>query len=224
MKIAALLAWYDEPIPMLTRCIRSLAGVADVLIAFDGRWSLFPGESETSSKMQYVAVMAAAEDADLLLVTASRGWETQVEKRAALFAAARDVSADWALIMDADNYVERADAAALRAELERTERDVLMAAVNGRSHDRKRPYGGAVRRLYRVLPGLTVARAHNGYVTGDGRWLLGDHAYVELEPAETLPADVLTIGHDDTLRDIDRNAARTTYRVARRQAREEVWA
>jgi len=223
MRIAALLAWYDEPIPMLTRCIRSLAGIADVLIAFDGRWSLFPGESPTSPKMQYVAVMAAAEDADLLLVTASRAWETQVEKRAALFAAARNVRADWTLVMDADNYVEQAAPDALRAELAETERDVLMATVHGRSHDRKRPYGGEVRRFYRVLPGLTVARAHNGYVTGDGRWLLGDHAYVELEPADLIAPDVLTIAHDDTLRDSDRNAARTTYRVARRQAREEAW-
>jgi hypothetical protein len=223
VKIAALLCWFDEPVEMLDRCVRSLSGVADEVLAVDGRWELFPGEEWRSPLEQRDAILDAARDVDLVAFVAqpSEAYESQMVKRAIMFNFARFRRADWALIMDADNHVVDCDGEALRAVLAATDRDVASSVVEGVRNGRS--YRTAVRRFYRMVPGLTVDRAHNGYRTGDGRWLLGDHAYVSLEPALDL-RELLTIAHDDSPRSERRDAARREYRASRQLARVEAWA
>ena len=67
MRIAAALAWYDEPPAFLDRCARSLAGVVDELVALDGAWRLQPDGQPYSPYEQVDSLRAACADVGLRL-------------------------------------------------------------------------------------------------------------------------------------------------------------
>lgn len=226
VKIVAALAFYDEPVPFLTRCVESLAGVADELVAFDGAWDMFDGGPQ-SDETQWTAITTAADNAgiDLGIYAPDTTWASQVEKRAALMLECRNRSADWTLVIDGDEWVAHKDHLRFRSELFReVGRDVAQVGCVRLQRDPAmtdtRP--SPIRRVYRASMGVTVDTAHNGYRTADGRWLHGDPAYVELES----PLDLsrwLVLHHEASSRGGDRDARRLAYRRRRRELGLETW-
>lgn len=222
--IAAALSWFDEPGETLERCVRSLAGVADVIVALDGRWLLYPGPEVVSPLEQGEALHAAAAEAGIPVVDATcpagRPWDSQMAKRSTLMRLAAEL-APWTLVIDADESVD-ADPAALTDALRDTSLDVaevtLVKAGAGVFDTRPRPR----RRLYRASAGVRVELGHNGYRAADGRWLNGDPEHVELEPAADVTAH-LRITHDlDAHPPARREKADVYYRLRRRMEAE--WA
>lgn len=218
MRICAALSWFDEEPVLLDRCVRSLDGVADCLVALDGVWNGFPAASARSPAEQSATITAAAEHVGLEVRCMSRrGWRSQVEKRSSLFRAGWDAfRPDWVLVIDADEYVASCDPGALRAILSPHHDVASLPVVNvtgelaGMTRD--------MRRVFRASPGLTVERWHYGYRNENG-WLDGDRAFVRRLPAVHL-ATCIRIVHDDTLRGLERRQAKHDY--VRYRARERV--
>lgn len=167
MKTYALLSWYDEQPDHLRRCVRSLAGFADVLVSLDGSYATWPGGEARSDWTQGAAIINAAASAEVRLVypMVERQWASEVEKRATMFELARQAGAtpeDWFLIIDGDmelaSYTPEARkllAASTRDIAEVRWHDVM---VNGMPSSTLR-----FRSLFRALPGLTVERTHYLY-------------------------------------------------------------
>jgi hypothetical protein len=221
--ITGLLAWFDETQETLDRCVRSLAGVCDRLIALDGRWELFPGEAFISAEDQREAILEAARVAGIagMLVAPGAPFESQVAKRAMLMSLAGD--ADWLLVIDADEFIARSEPEQLREALDDTTADVCRVLLRNIG----KGTGGIpwpVRRLYRASTGVTVVTAHNGYQTRDGRWLHGQAA--PDRPLEFAPSleQLLEIHHDVDARSSERVAADDVYRKTRNRERVEAWA
>jgi hypothetical protein len=217
VKICAAIAWSDEPVEFLTRCVSSLAGVCDELVAVDGAWKLFDA-GPMSSPEQEEAIWRAARDFGLpvRVLLPSRIWESQVEKRARLMELASE-HADWILVIDADEYIAHADGDAVHQALDDTELDVAFVTHrnlhNGWTADNPDPpRAGMNRRLYRA--GTTVVVVHSGYVRD------GEHLHV----ADAVDLrDALTIEHDNWNRGDERNQLAKDYRRARETERVEVW-
>lgn len=218
MKIFALLSWYDEDPAHLTRCVESLAPIADHLVCVDGAYRTFPGAQAASPVDQWLAIQCAAIRADLKCdaLTPGAPWQGgEVEKRAAMFQYARDCGAtpdDWLLIIDGDMLV--ADATGAREALAAVTEDV--AEVRWRD---VRPDGQFMsdlkfRSLFRALPGLTVKWTHWLYIVPEGqgwRWLWHvPSGHPAPEPAADLSAH-LTLHHRRLDRSGDRDAAARAY-------------
>ena len=218
MRIVAALPWYDEPVAFLDRCVRSLAGVADELVAVDGRWEHYSDTEPVLSHWTQAQAIARAADAIALDHRVWMGpnvWGSQVAKRAALMELASEAG-DWILVIDADEYIANSLPGHLRPALQETELDVGLVGfttLNG-----SRP-PSRIRRIFRR--GTTVKTAHNGYNLG-GRWLHGDSAHVRLEDAVDVSAYVSM--HDDCgARDELRTEKKRDYRQARARHRLEAW-
>lgn len=217
--IVACLAYYAEKPSDLERCVGSLAGVADVLVASEGRWEPFP-PVDADQSVQQAAIEVAAHQAGLDCYHCRGSWPDQVAKRSDLMRLAGRYG-DWLLVIDADEWVVTSDASALRDALAATQLDV--ARVNLRRYPLdSSSLPRAVRRIYRASTGVHVRVAHNGYVTDDGRFLHGDPAYVKLEPEEDYSMHLL-LGHDIKARTGERKAARKEFLRARRTGRLESW-
>lgn len=178
MRIFGLLNWYDEQPEHLTRCVRSLKGFADVLVALDGAYATFPNAKRQSPVEQRFALQDAvyASGMSYRVTEPYRPWQGgEVEKRAALFELARRAGAtpdDWFLIIDGDMEL---------ASFTPEARELLAASVldiaEVRWHDVQidgvQVTDNRFRSLFRALPGLTVERAHYLYTTDcdscDGR-------------------------------------------------------
>lgn len=224
MKIVATLAWYREDPAMLERCVRSLKGVADELIAVDGRWRYFNDESESplSDIAEVEAIEKAADEIGLprMVIRMDEVWESQIAKRTFMCEAATAAGADWVFVIDADEYIEKVDVDAFKGALEKTPLDAVMVM-----HRRGTPalqIPRPIRRLYRASTGVHVETAHMGYRTRDGRWLHGDHAYVVLEPCLDL-SDHLLLHHPVMDRSARRRKMREDYCMERRRLQLEKW-
>lgn len=222
MKIVAALAWYDEPVAFLDRCVKSLGGIADTLVAFDGAWNGYPG-GHCSPTEQSLAITDAANDVDLEVVKwmPCYPWGSQTEKRNALMRYASDLGGpeSWLFVIDGDEYVQHADPQRLRQALATTDRDVASVTAKRISGERAN-VAASIRRLFRAP--VTVERAHNGYRSARGQWLNGDSAYVKLAKSADA-TQMLTLHHDYMNRSDERNKARLAYRCARRRDRIETW-
>jgi hypothetical protein len=222
--IAAVLVWFDESVASLERCVTSLAGVADLLVAVDGRWKMFPGSELYSPPEQAEAIRqsAAAATIECSVTQAPRAaLISQVAKRNYALALAES-SADWVLVIDGDEWVEACDAEALRGLLAAA-KDVCEVSIRneGRGVFQKRP--APRRRLYRADAGVTVELAHNGYRAGDGRWLNGDRDHVDLAASEDL-STVIGLAHDRDARSNERQRSCGFYYDVRAKVGAEEWA
>ena len=210
--IVACLSWYDEPLEGLTRCVSSLAGVADVLLAVDGCFAHYPAEHPASPPEQHEAIRAAASagGVEVELASVDRPWDGphggEVAKRAWMMERAAELAAGgWCLVIDGDELVEHAHPeladtlAAIREDVAFTGYHVV------KPHDSR----NRQRRLYRALPGLTVRNLHWRYMVGD-RVLWGGS-----EPTADLSWWV-TLLHTQERTD-DRQAARSRYYVTRNE-------
>ncbi len=223
MRLTACLCWFDEPVELLERCVRSLAW-ADDLVAVDGRWEHF-GEVDApalSSDAEAEAIERAAKEAglQLLLIRQKTVWPAQVAKRDFMAQAALALGADWPFVIDADEYVAAVDPASLRMALMTTDRDVatVMHRRGAPAQQGPRP----IRRLYRASTCITVGPAHNGWRTADGRWLNGDTARVPLEEPLDL-SSYLEIHHPLGERSRARQRTDELYCSARRRLHLEAW-
>ncbi len=218
--VCAALAWYDEPIEFLDRCVRSLADLADHLVAFDGAWDLFPHVDPISAPEQAETIREAARAIDLACVIRAEPllWQSQIAKRSALMHEA-SLRAGWTFVIDGDEYVHDPRVESVRALLAESACDVATVlchvTTGATAADRHR---APIRRIYRNP--VTVEEGHNGYRTADGRWLHGDPTYVQLEQAVATP---LELHHQFRDRSPERNRAASDYRAARRAAKPGGW-
>lgn len=223
MRILVLLSFYDERPEWLSACVASCAKFADHVVAVDGAYGLYPDGAPASPAGQAEAIWhtAGALGMGVTLLAPQTVWAgNEVHKRSTMFALAETIAAsdDWYFVMDADQVVSdvRCD---LKARLEATDLDAgeVMFWCHREQHDpQERPFvspmlerQGAVRVLFRAIPGLRVQGRHYQYVTPDGRILWGDYP---TERAEDLQDDI-HIEHRCHLRDLGRaKAARDYYR------------
>lgn len=224
MRLVAALAWFDEPPDSLARLAHSLHGVADALVAVDGRWDLMPSEHDSSSGAERFALETARyHGVDVKIFTGGpEQWKSQVAKRDWMMACAAEYG-DWVLVVDGDTFVERFDALAVREALAGTALGV--AEVTVRNLNRPWPWQHLApqvlhsRLIYRA--GTRVyGPAHNDYVRHGVR-VNGDPAIGDLAPALDLTEHV-EVAHDNRNRGPARNQAAVDYRRARRLAGIEV--
>jgi len=229
--IAVTLCWYREPLAALDRCVRSLAGVTDLLIALDGRWRGFADDAPAESpadESDTIQKAAAGIGLDVVIVAPSRKpitqapapWESQVAKRAQACLIATELGADYAFVIDGDEWIEASPEFRGHVQEDLVYSVLYINAQNGHVRDG----GRAIRRIYSTAHGLTVDRAHNGYRTLDdpSRWLHGNGRHVDLvEPVDL--SHFITLFHDSSGRDEERSQARDIYRSKRRREQLEVW-
>lgn len=223
-RIVALLCFYDEHPDFLRDVITSLppAGV-DHLVAYDGAYALYPDARPESHPAQHAAIVQAADTAriPLTLHTPEKHWESECEKRTAMFAEADEHNPDWYLVIDADEVILQAPVD-LKDRLAATERDygdvlslehfaptMYAAAEDDEPIILAQRYVKPRRCLIRAVPGIVVGPAHFDYVTPDGRNLWGD------EYGTPLLVRDMVIDHRNRLRAPDRMSAAIEYRDAR---------
>jgi hypothetical protein len=216
VKICAALAWFDEPVEFLTRCISSLEGIADEIIALDGAWEHFEG-GHMSPFEQEETIWRAARKASITprVFIPHKVWESQVHKRQRLMEMASE-HADWILVIDGDEYVTYSEPATIRRDLAAT--DELCAYVAWKNLNRGEtmlgttPAGGLNRRLFRA--GTTVRIVHSGYFYEGENVLLGDSLDLR---------HCLAMEHDNVNRGSERNERARQYRRDRERYGAENW-
>lgn len=225
MKVTAVLQWYDEPPELLDRCIRSLAVVADHLLAVDGAYARFPGGKPASSPEQAEAIRMAADaiGLDCTVLVPDRLWAGQVEKRDVMFGLA-SIDSDWVLPVAADEIVvgnQTADRGrlALRSFLVNAPLDAYDVSFHTpESHDRPLEDAAATKwardlagktitttRFHRSLSNLRCERFHwwiSALKNGEKVWLSGgdDDPHRKIERG-LIPAPLYTIEHHCLTRD-----------------------
>jgi hypothetical protein len=221
VKLVAALAWYAEPIAFLDRCIRSLEGLVDHIIAVDGPWALFPYDSDAiTSAEEWVAIREAADAIGVRhsVHAPAHPWDSQVHKRDMMMRWASE-HGDWILVIDGDEYVAHAEPEKVRAELSAVDETCVIGEVQIKNLHRGgqipgyHPDGGLARRLYRS--GTTVDIVHTGYFH-NGQPLYRGEPTVDLR-------EHLILEHDICNRGWLRNDQSIAYREARERSGVEVW-
>lgn len=201
MNITALLSWYDEPVELLEKCVRSLRGFCDRLIAVDGAYEFTPTHEQRSPIEQGDIIWDAAVKVGLEVEVFEAWcvWKGQIAKRQYLFDMAID--ADWVLIHDADHQL-RGDPQRFRGFLAGLPDDVVAVdvpyktpRVHGKTltpwHDWLTTTQFFTPLIFRRLPELRVERHHwwySGLLNGQKTALWGwDKSGGDLEGADTLP-------------------------------------
>lgn len=215
VRICAALAWCDETPEFLERCVLSLAGVVDDLVALDGPWRLFEAPDSGDAQRQAIADAAAAAGIDAYVTSAYPEWESQVHKRDELMKLASEGN-DWVFVIDADEYVVHSDSEAIRKGLAETEHHCAFVSFSnlnqGESMPGTTPHSGLNRRLFRA--GTTVRVVHSGYWY-DGRSVVVEDA-LDLRHA-------LALEHDNVNRGAERNQRARMYRARRDMTGAEKW-
>lgn len=196
MIVTAALAWFDEELEDLYRCVSSLPTVADRLVAVDGGYARYPGAKAASPKKQAMFIEQTAREVglDVVVDVPDRVWVGQVEKRNHLLSRAAKGS-DWIVGVDADHVLHglrdpvRHELAGLKAEdavdvdfYTPINHDRPMAeAAAGEWHEDLAGQKARIAAFFRALPGLRVERFHWWYsgMRGDRRvWVWGgDNTY-----------------------------------------------
>lgn len=208
VRIIGLLAWFDEPPADLRRAVEShrLCGVSDFM-AVDGAYGLFPEAANASPQEQYDVLDARG----CVIHQPDRVWESEVEKRAAMFQLARDAfqpsADDWFWVFDADEYVK--DPVDLRPVLAGVDEDAASVMLDDVPGGGRTGWARPVRKLFRCLPGLTVGPTHSTY-HASGKILWG----FEECPARDLRL-LLTVTHTTNVRSPSRRAVKLDYYRAR---------
>lgn len=177
MTVTAMLAWWNEPVELLDACVRSLARIADRVVAVDGGYERWPGATRTSPPDQAAAITTAGKAAGVKVeIYEPEGlWPGQVAKRDYMLRAAAQRSS-WVFPVDAD-WILHGPREAIRHELEETRFNVVDVAFYT-TPNYTRPLeqtaatewheglvGETIRIpiLFRALPGMRVERFHWWY-------------------------------------------------------------
>lgn len=103
MKLAAMLAWFDEPPKLLYSCVQNAAPFITDLVALDGSYILTPGAAARSADDQWDALRDACVDHHVRGHIASEWiWDGQVAKRGELLRRALKLQPDFVMPLDAD--------------------------------------------------------------------------------------------------------------------------
>lgn len=207
--VTAALAWFDERLEDLERCVRSLEGLADRLVAVDGRYVRYEWPVDVSPPEQAELIERVGREVGLEveLHVPEKPWRGQVAKRSFLLHQAA-VGADWVLGVDADHEVV-CSPGLVRAELSELSPSVLSIDVDfwtptndgrplevsaaGEWHVQHAGRMSHVSAFWRAVPGLRVEKMHwwySGMVDGRRVWLWGgDQTYPRM-PARRLVSKV----------------------------------
>jgi hypothetical protein len=154
MRVTAMLAWYDEDPAILRRAVMSAANICDSVIALDGRWDYYPGESEHSPLPQYKAIEDAANEVRLdLRIYPGQQYSGQVEKRNRMLSLAKD--SDWVMPLDADWEI-KGDRYVARHTLGNTHADALIVAMHTRPNEKAKLRDVAATNWHANIAGTTV--------------------------------------------------------------------
>lgn len=227
MRIVATLSWYDEQPSALAAWVAAVAPLVDAVVAIDGAYEHFPGGRGCSPDEQDDALVSACRKHNLELSSMSHTpgdsppWPSEVDKRACELALGVKVAGEggWLLRLDADEFLNCREPAALRMALEdEHDVDVLSFDLFGEAVGDQPPYRYPIRRLVRALPGLTCDEAH--YVTmAPGtrphdvsihrwRYLVGHPDWHPLEPTRCITPALIEAEHRHQDRSLSRDAAR----------------
>lgn len=214
------MSFYDEAPDVLSDCIAALAerGGIDHLVAVDGRYATYPGDTACSPVDQHAAVMVACRRHNLPLtfhVPAEPWAGGEVEKRTALFAHGLSVAreGDWFWVQDADQFVRTADG--LRERLAATDCDVAALTlhdkvIEGIPLEQRAPgmeEDFVLRCLFRAQR-ITVEVNHYTYI-GEGGRVLWCGAKEQMVPALEMP-DVI-VDHCPDRRSFERRQSKHQY-------------
>ena len=223
MKVFVLLAWYDEPVESLKRAVASCAGLADHLIATDGRYRLFPGKTISRQSEANVIRRACYEHGiGLTLTIPTEPWESETAKRTAHFRLAEALGTpyeDWLIALDGDEelhyqqefkgHLEGSphDVLAVRCEQAEKEMNETEDALTTLGTDRAAVYyRGFCLRLQRDM---RVEWPTHWQFSGMNR----DGNRVRLD--DSTPAEGLKIVHYNLQRTMERKQAKAEYIAAR---------
>lgn len=203
MKLVGLLAWYDEPIPLLEQAVRTAFEVGvDELVALDGRFVQF-GEGPATSPAEQADVLR---DLGVDVVAPLQPWPDEPTKRTALFRLGeqRTDPTDWYLIVDADTEYRR-QKLDLRDVLSKTDR------LAGYARFLERGETTTWRCLFRALRSIDVGPNHYTYRAADGTLLygLGADEVDALDASDALEA----VHHKDKRPQYRRQAKHDYYRL-----------
>lgn len=188
MIVTAALAWWNEKPEDLVRCVRSMATVADRVVAVDGAYARYPGATVTSPADQAEAIRAAAESVGLEAVihVPDRLWAGQVEKRDFLFRQA-SIGSDWIAGVDAD-FLISGDRKRVRRDLATYKPNVDVVRViletpagygeyASQWHQKIEQWRSyEFHHFFRVLPEMGFERLHwqiRAVKNGEPVWMLG---------------------------------------------------
>jgi hypothetical protein len=227
MRLHALMAFYDEPVETLIASIATLPLVGvDHLVALDGRYALYPGDTAVSDANQHAAIVMTCRELGIActLHAPTVPWAGEPEKRTALFALgwALAQDGDWFLIHDADMFVMKAPDD-FHEQLERTDREVatveVLDTVAERINIANMPPTFDFCGLYRAQP-ILVGPHHAQYRTADDR-----HLWVGNGEASPVPNLDLTstvrVEHRPDRRSPERQQAKLAYYRNRDEERVE---
>lgn len=224
--IYATIIWYDEHPSWLAATVASCSKLCDHIIAVDGAYALFPGalNKPTSGPEQADAIARTADSLGMgctIHVPTEPWWENEVGKRNALFGIAEAIGTygdDWLLLIDADEVLSDCPADT-RQRLEECDEDVGEVFLWERDDEQAARFSGAatlsghnIRRLYRLLPQMTIGPQHHQLrVTKDGK-----HQYVSdaarIHPlAPSLSLIDVRIEHRNIYRDPGRIVNKRAY-------------
>lgn len=218
--VVACLSFYDEPIEKLIQYVSScsLSGI-DRIVALDGAYAQFPGGCPRSPTGQHAALceVSGALGLSLSLVLPNHLWESEMEKRTALFRHALAMCPEgWFLSMDADEYLSNdVNVPELLEDVYLDAAEVtvvdLLAAESG---DPSWQPDFTQRRLFRAQP-ISVRVNHYTYCADDGRflWTAGGNSEVE---GVVIPE--ITIKHNPRREDPERQLAKTQYYATREES------
>jgi hypothetical protein len=212
LRVIGVLNWFDEEPAWLAACVASMSKLCSDVVAFDGAYGTFPTLAPRSSPAQAETIIRTADSLGMgwtLHGRPERWLGGEVEKRARLLevaAALAEQGQDWLLVLDADEVLSDVWSGT-RSQLAETDLDVADVsrtdAWNGRA---------PVRRLFRVLPGITCEQTHYTVTARrDGRkvYLCGEPRVHELvEALPLLDVEIVDRGEE---RDPDRKAAKAAY-------------
>jgi hypothetical protein len=217
------MSFYDEPIETLIASIATLplAGV-DHLVALDGRYKLYPGDSAVSDANQHAAIVMTCRELGIActLHAPTEPWAGEPEKRTALFALGWALAddGDWFLIHDADMFVTEAPDD-LHERLEHTDRQVatfeVLDTVAKRINVPNMPPTFEFCGLYRAQP-ILVGPHHAQYRTADGQHLWVGNG--EASPVPNLDlSSTVRVEHSPDRRPVERQQAKLNYYAERDQ-------
>lgn len=241
-KICGILSWWDESASWLSTAVSSMGRFCDEIVAVDGAYALMPGGRPRSMPAQAEAVLAAAEVADVAC-TVHRPrdlfWGNEIEKRNLTLRLAGAVlePGDWVVVVDADQYLMKLNAEALRWDLANTELHVATYTVlDGRDQLADEQVARLARAdvldtewttrvhcAYRWSPELRYGPLHwsvSTVIDGERRWLWGPRE--KLEPALHLNAS-LVFYHRTEDRALIRKTAQGGYYETRESQGIEKW-
>lgn len=210
MKITGLLSWFQEPPEKLRRTITSTAPLIDELVCLDGRYALFPHESNRSTDEEIEAIEETCRDAGLPVqihqVTEpfDGRWGGEVAKRAALFRLGEQTGADWYYVFDADCHVQQINPG-WRQMLE-GEAELHVGTVMVADGGIAKPHPA----FFRAIPGLTVQERHWRYLVPKHGPVLWDYPHL-LTQQKRIPTFTRIVVDHDTARGRDRAMRRARY-------------